>query len=142
MGGQPCSTENLAEVHLGFEKGWRRVCCAPPPRRTARSATTQGLTGLAASCIRRRDALAKRERAEASAVRSRLEKASIGEGRAGLGSIAAMAAVDALASRSVMGTLDAGKGPARSGAQKINLPQMLDLRAPKSHQLFALWPAF
>ena len=40
-------------------------------------------------------------------MRSRLEKASVNEGRAGLGRIVVLAAVDALASRSEAGTMDA-----------------------------------
>ena len=50
--------------------------------------------------VRRMDALAKRERAEAGAVRDRLERGlPVGE-RANLGNIVAMAAVDSVANRS------------------------------------------
>ena len=49
---------------------------------------------------------ARREAREARAVKERLEKNSINEGRADLGRIVAMAAVDGVAGRSVEGTLD------------------------------------
>ena len=58
--------------------------------------------------VRGNDARARRERIEAEAVRNRLEKCgSVGARSNFLGSLTAMAAVDALASRSVEGTLDA-----------------------------------
>ena len=55
--------------------------------------------------IRQKDKLARAERQSASAVRNRLEKHCVSEGRAGLERIVAMATCDSLGKRSLEGTL-------------------------------------
>ena len=68
--------------------------------------------------IRRNDAAAWRERLEAEAVRTRLEKRAPGGQRANLGRIVAMAAVDSVANRSLEGTLGALRRMAQGKMRK------------------------
>ena len=68
--------------------------------------------------IRRNDAAAWRERLEAEAVRTRLEKRAPGGQRANLGRIVAMAAVDSVANRSLESTLSALRRMAQGKMRK------------------------
>jgi len=74
--------------------------------------------------VRRQDARARREADEARAVRDRLERQGSVGGRANrLGTLAALATVDALARRSLEGTMTAlrrsAQGPMRKAADRV-----------------------